>query len=349
MTNDPGMSSAATDGTTVRSSRRRRFHFLGLHPLFWAVVAVIVFDIVAFIVSPPFPREGQAGDDCAYPICYIGGTLEFPPPHVVWQLDPDSELSGQLAIGFEVSITNSILTMWIVMAILLVVAIAATRSMRNVPGRLQNLAEFSYESLHGFAHGLGGAAAVKHVPIYASFFLLILFCNWSGLIPPVGRIHELRAPTSDVNITIGLALVSFAYFQLQGFRANGVGYLARFFPFREFKNGVGAGLIAMFVGLVEFMLEFVKPVTLAMRLFGNIYGGEVALGVFIALTIGIIPVAMYSLELLLTSVQALIFSVLTLMFTVAATESHQHEEHEPAEHAVHGTPVQPPLDRPAVA
>jgi F-type H+-transporting ATPase subunit a len=339
------METVATDATDARPAWRR------VHPLVWLVLAVVVLDVIAFFVAPPFPKGGAPGDTCPYPVCYINGTLEFPPPHVVWQLDPANPLpTGQLVIGFNVSITNTILTMWIVMAGVLAVAILATHAMRDVPGRLQNLAEFTYESLHGFAIGLGGAGAAKYVPIYAAFFLLILFCNWSGLIPPVGRIEELRAPTSDVNITIGLALVSFAYFELQGFRANGVrGYLSKFFPVYEFKHGAGAGLIAVFVGLVELMLEFVKPVTLAMRLFGNIYGGEVALGVLIALTIGVIPIAMYSLELLLTTVQALIFSVLTLMFTLAAVESHHREEGELGEEAVNGRPARQPVDLPAAA
>jgi F-type H+-transporting ATPase subunit a len=341
--NDPEMDTVASTATGARPAWRR------VHPLVWLVLVVVALDVVAFLVAPPFPKGGEAGDACAYPVCFINGTLEFPPPHVVWQIQPEPLPTGQLVIGFNVSITNTILTMWIVMAALLAVAILATRSMRDVPGRLQNLAEFAYETLHDFAVGLGGTAATKYVPIYAAFFLLILFCNWSGLIPPVGRVEELRAPTSDVNITIGLALVSFVYFQVQGFRSNGVGYLSKFFPFYEFKHGIGAGAIAIFVGLVELMLEFVKPVTLAMRLFGNIYGGEVALGVLIALTIGVIPIAMYSLELLLTTVQALIFSVLTLMFTLAAVESHQHEEGELGEEAVHGGPAQQPVDRPAAA
>ena len=81
--------------------------------------------------------------------------------------------------------------------------------------------------------------------------------------PPVGKVEFLRAPTSDVNITIGLALVSFIFFQVEGFRRLGVrGYIGKFFPFVEFKNGIGAGVIAMFVGLVELILEFVKPITL---------------------------------------------------------------------------------------
>ncbi len=82
----------------------------------------------------------------------------------------------------------------------------------------------------------------------------------------------------------------------------------------------------MFVGLVELMLEFVKPVTLSMRLFGNIYGGEVALGVITALTLAFIPVGLLGLEVMLNAIQALIFSILSLMFIVLAIESHHEEE-----------------------
>jgi len=160
------------------------------------------------------------------------------------------------------------------------------------------------------------------------------------LVPPIGRVDELRAPTSDVNITLGLALVSFIYFEFQGFKRLGFrGYAGKFFPLYEFKNGIAAGGIALFVGLVELMLEFVKPVTLSMRLFGNIYGGEVALGVITALTIAFVPVGLLGLEVMLNAIQALIFSILTLMFIVLAIESHEHEEGHVAEEAldtVHG-------------
>ncbi len=267
---------------------------------------------------------------------------------MIWDADPGNPMpSGSLSVGFHVSITNTLLTMWIVELVLLVLAIGATRRMRDLPTRLQNLVEWAFESLQNFAISNGGTAAVRHVPIFAAFFLFILLCNWSGLVPPVGKIELLRAPTSDVNVTIGLALVAFGYFELQGFRAHGIGYLSKFFPFYEFRQGVGAGLIAMFVGLVELMLEFVKPVTLAMRLFGNIYGGEVALAVMTALTLAVVPVAIFSLEVMLNFVQALIFSTLTLMFTLVAIESH-HEEGELGEEGVeavedvrvaeHGTP-----------
>jgi F-type H+-transporting ATPase subunit a len=111
------------------------------------------------------------------------------------------------------------------------------------------------------------------------------------------------------------------------------GYLGKFFPFREFRNGIGAGVIAMFVGLIELMLEFVKPVTLSMRLFGNIYGGEVALGVITSLTIAIFPIALLLLDGMLNAIQALIFSILTLVFITLAIEGHGNEEGHPAEEA----------------
>jgi F-type H+-transporting ATPase subunit a len=173
------------------------------------------------------------------------------------------------------------------------------------------------------------------VPLFAAFFVLILTFNWSGLVPPVGLLDGLRAPTSDLNVTIGLALVAFCIFQVEGFRRLGVrGYLSKFFPFYEFRQGVGAGAIALFVGLTELFLEFIKPVTLSMRLFGNIFGGEVALGVVTGLFIAIIPVALYGLEIMLTFVQALIFSTLTLMFILLAIESHDHEEGHAGEEAI---------------
>jgi F-type H+-transporting ATPase subunit a len=238
-------------------------------------------------------------------------------------------------ITFHPSISNTILTMWIVMAIVLTGAILLVRRSTLIPRRGQNIVEAVYEFLSDFGVGIAGPAARPYIPIFAAAFILILFDNWIGLVPPVGKIEALRAPSSDVNITIGMALVSFLIFHVEGFRHLGVrGYLGKFFPFYEFRNGIGAGVIAVFVGLIELMLEFVKPVTLSMRLFGNIYGGEVALGVITALTIGFIPVLLISLELMLNAIQALIFSVLTLMFIVLAIESHHDEEGHIAEEAI---------------
>jgi F-type H+-transporting ATPase subunit a len=319
---DPNVTDA--QATTPRDARppSRRNLFIGL------IVAVVVLDIVAAIVIPPFPKEAGPG----HPIKGIGdlitANLEFPAPHVVFDFDAANAVDPKAIVFSHPSISASLFTMWFVVALLLIVGILLTRGMKLLPGRGQNFIEWAYESLENWAVALGGIGARKHVPLFATFFLFILLSNWSGLLPFFGRIEAFRAPTSDVNVTLGLALVAFLYFHYQGFRALGVrGYLGKFFVFSGFKEGPGAGLIALFVGLIEFLLEFIKPITLSMRLFGNIFGGEVALGVITALTIAIIPIGMLSLELLLNFVQALIFSTLMLMYTIIAMEGHHEEEH----------------------
>jgi F-type H+-transporting ATPase subunit a len=303
---------------------------------------VILIDVAAIFLAPPYDKANPGGE-CAFPVCYIEGNLEFPAPAV---LVPDQATYNELApkeqlIVFVPAISSTVLTMWIVSVLVIVLLVVLSRGKAMVPGKGQNFIEWVWEQIESFGMSLGGPAAKPFIPLFAGFFLYILFSNWIGLVPFVGKVEALRAPTSDVNITIGLALVAFGFFQYQGFRQLGFGgYLSKFFPVKEFKNGIGAGIIAMFVGLVELLLEFVKPVTLSMRLFGNIYGGEVALGVMTALTIAIIPMALVALELMLNLVQALIFATLTLMFTLAAIES--HDGHDDA-HEPHGTPTDPEL------
>jgi F-type H+-transporting ATPase subunit a len=302
-----------------------------------------VLTLAAFIVAPPIDKS-HPEDPCPYPVCYIEGTLKLVAPQPLWPESAVERYKHEYETGepppllmWEVSVTNTILTMWIVSALLVVALILLTRKRTMIPGRGQNAIEALYDGLQGFAVSLGGPAAKKYVPLFVTLFIYILASNWSGLLPFVGRIELFRAPTSDVNITIGLALVSFAIFHIEGVRALGIGgYLSKFFPISAFRDGVGAGVIAMFVGIIELMLEFVKPLTLSMRLFGNVYGGSVALGVILSLTIAFIPVALYALEHMLNAVQALIFSVLTLMFTLAAIEGHhgedEHHKDEPVAH-----------------
>jgi F-type H+-transporting ATPase subunit a len=294
------------------------------------IVGVIAVDVLAWFVVPPYP-SGQPGQPVTGIGDLIGANLHFPAPHQVWP--PAQEGHALPILSFDVSFTDSLVTMWIVMALLLAVFVVAGRLLRDVPGRLQNVVEFIWESLENWAVSLGGPGARTHIPLFAAFFLFILFSNWSGLLPIVGRVEFLRAPTSDVNVTIGLALVAFIYFHFQGFRRLGVrGYLGKFFVLSGFRQGIASGVIDLFVGLIEFLLEFIKPITLAMRLFGNIFGGEVALGVITALTIALIPAGMLLLEGLLNFVQALIFSTLMLMYTIIAVESHHVDEHAATDH-----------------
>jgi F-type H+-transporting ATPase subunit a len=332
VTSDPGgvlVTIEDEDGPAVPEAAPKKR--LGIGAFLVLFLAVVALDLLAAIFVPPFPKGGQPGQACDFPACFITSSIEFPPPAVVVDLSPATAPAAAPMVYFHPSISSTILTMWIVMALLLLVAFVATRRMRRVPGRMQNVVEWAYEFGSDFAVGIAGERARRYYPIFAAFFLFILFSNWSGLVPPVGKIDQLRAPTSDVNITIGLALTSFVLFQGEGLRRLGPrGYLGKFFPIGEFRHGIGAGLLAMYVGIIELFLEFVKPVTLSMRLFGNIYGGEVALAVISALTLAIVPVALVGLEALLNLIQALIFSVLTLMFILIAVEGHESQGHRPA-------------------
>ena len=296
-----------------------------------AALAILALQIAAIFIFPPRPQNSDTDGEFNFPVdAMLGANVELPAPHVVWDPTPDTEPSHDL-LTFDITVTNTLMTGWIIMVIIVALAFLMSRGTTVSPRRSQNAIEYVYEGLANFATSLGGPKARRYVPIFAALFLFILLSNWSGLVPPVGRIHELRAPTSDVNVTFGLALFAFLMFHIEGVRQLGVGgYLGKFFSLRAFREeGFSAGIIALFVGVIEFLLEFIKPITLAMRLFGNIYGGEVALGVITALTIALIPTVMLGLEVLLNFMQALIFSVLTLMFTIIAIERHDsHEEHD---------------------
>ena len=340
MSNDPVPADAqnlpdeAEDMVEFSQDRKSR---ISMRTILVAIGVLIPLNLAALIFLPPF-ESGSPDKACTeyggiseIVNCLVNGTLHLPRPHEVWVAGGEAAETGLLT--FQISITDTLLTMIILTILVSVVLILVTRGRADVPGFFQNFAEWAHESMSGWSVGMGGSKAIKYLPIFAAFFVLILAFNWSGLIPPIGFIEGLRAPTSDLNVTLGLAIFSWFYFQAQGFRALGVGgYLSKFFPVGEFRNGIGAGLIAMFVGFVELILEFVKPVTLSMRLFGNIYGGEVALAIVVALAGAfLIPVALYGLEIILTTIQALIFATLTLMFILAAIESHHEEGHEEEE------------------
>mgnify|MGYP000178556210 CR=1 FL=1 len=287
--------------------------------LLLAALGVIVLDIIAVVLV------GDVGLK-DFPGGVIRKALEPIVPHTVIDLGGDPTHAATL-FDFYPSITGSIIMSWVVMGAVIIPLTIVARRLKEIPSGVQNFLEFAIESLSSFAMGIGGPGAKKFITFFLACFLFIAVSNWSGLIPGVGRVHEFRAPTSDVNVTVGLALVAFVYFHYQGMRALGVGgYFGKFFTLK-------GGPIGLFVGVIEFFLEFVKPLTLAMRLFGNIYGGELALAVVTTITIAYIPLALYGLELFVGLMQGIIFSVLVLVFTMLAMEGHHeegHDEHSPA-------------------
>ncbi len=296
-------------------------------PLWIAAAAVVVVDAIALLLAMPkgFPN----------PKVTILQNLEPVPPNIVWNLAPAAHTANSpLVVEFQPSITSSILASWLVIVALLIVSLIATRRMTLVPGMLQNIVEWMYEQFANFADGLGGPAARPYVSLFSAFFLFIMFANWTDLILFGDKISALRTPTSDLNITIGLALVTFVITHVEGVRHLGVrGYLGKFFNLGGFHRSIADGFIDLYVGLIEFLLEFFKPVTLSFRLFGNLYGGGIMLGVFTALIIAFVPVPFVALEGFIGFIQALIFASLTLMYILTAIEGHHEEESKGGEFA----------------
>jgi F-type H+-transporting ATPase subunit a len=172
------------------------------------------------------------------------------------------------------------------------------------------------------------AKAIRFFPLLTTLFIFILLNNWFGLLPgvgpitvqtPEGAIPLLRGSNADLNATLALAIISVGMTQIYALRELGVGsHLKKYFS----KNPV-----LSFVGVLEIISEFSKMISFSFRLFGNIFAGEVLLIVIAALVPIIGPLPFFGLELFVGLVQALVFTMLSLVFLEIATSS--HGEHEP--------------------
>ena len=156
--------------------------------------------------------------------------------------------------------------------------------------------------------------------------------GWPGDCPKSAGnvlIPWLRAPAADLNVTLAFSLVAVFMVEFYGFQALGLGYLGKFFNFRE-------GILPAIVGIMELISEFMRLIAFAFRIFGNIFGGEVVLVVMAYLFPFLLPLPFYGLEVFVAIIQAVIFSVLTLIFMSLAVQAHGHDEHgnpEPLEEA----------------
>lgn len=269
----------------------------------------------------------------------IGGFLFAPPqPHVQVSAEKLWDVAG-------FPITNTVFTAWIVMAILIVIALLVRRNVREVPTGLQNFVEMVLEFLLDMVNSAAGEKRGRKLfPLIATIFLFLLLSNWSGLLPFVGTftinsglpaLHGsgnlyypiLRSPSTDLNLTIGLAIISVVAIQMFSIRALGTGgYLSKFFNFH--------GPINFFVGFLELIGEISKIISLSFRLFGNIFAGEVLLGVIGFLVPWIASIPFLGLEIFIGAIQAYIFAVLTLIFTVVGSASHDgaHESSSGGSH-----------------
>jgi F-type H+-transporting ATPase subunit a len=225
-----------------------------------------------------------------------------------------------------------------VMAVVIIVAVIfLTRGITHrVPSKKQAALELIVVGLQNFIGGLIGPDAPRYFPVIGTVFLYILVLNLCGLIP------GWKSPTSNINVTIGFALSIFVYVQYHGIRANGVGGYLRHFA------GEPAWLAPLNFPL-HIIGELARPLSLSLRLFGNIFGEDFVLAILIFL-MGFIPVQVLIMPLaIFTSfVQALVFSILASVYIATATvhEDHGHEhghEHDHGHgHRVVETPVPVP-------
>ena len=228
-------------------------------------------------------------------------------------------------IGYfkSLPITNTLLTSWIVMFVLIMISFLATFRIKLVPtSRLQNLfeliIEFGYQTVSDLAH----SKSKVFFPIVMTFFLYILFGNLIGLLPGFATIKFngeplLRSINSDLNMTLGLALTSAVLTHAFALYYLGIlGYLKKWFTLNP---------IFLFVGFLELVGEFTKIVSLSFRLFGNIFAGEVVLSTISSIFAFVIPLPFYFLEIIVGFVQAAVFMMLTLVFMVLLSEKHLSE------------------------
>lgn len=245
-------------------------------------------------------------------------------------------------LGFP--ITNSMIVSWIVALGLIIFAQYATRNMKQVPEGAQNFLEWLVEGLYKFIGGiLGQNLTERTFWFFATVFIFILSANWAGLIPGVGSIgwgHStpqgfkidqplLRGANADVNMTLAMALVFFACWIVWALREVGpLGFLRELFgPKGESSGLLKPLMIAVFfaAGCLEVVSILFRPVSLSFRLYGNIFAGENMLEAMVKLSphFGwLVQIPFYFLELLMGLVQALVFMLLTAVFTLLIC---QHE------------------------
>ncbi|MBI5794169.1 F0F1 ATP synthase subunit A [Candidatus Uhrbacteria bacterium] len=252
-------------------------------------------------------------------------------------------------------ITNAMVNGWIAVVFFVCVAFVARRRTGLVPRGIHNVIEGVVEFMLAETQKVTGdrKRAKQFLPIVGTIFLFVLFSNWLGLLPGTGSIGIwaaqegtieliplLRPAASDLNLTLAMALFAVIASHLIGIMTIGpLSYFSKFVNirgiFRSLKNGPMAIVVALIefaVGLLEIVSEIAKVLSLSLRLFGNIFAGEVLLTVMLGILAYVLPIPFLFLELLVGIIQATVFAMLTLAYLTVATQSHDEHEEEP--HAV---------------
>lgn len=260
-----------------------------------------------------------------------------------------------LDLGFF-KVTNSMLVTWIVALFVIIFARVATSRIQDVPTGAQNFWEWLVEGLHDFLGGIMGKALVpKTFWFFATVFIFILFTNWFGLLPGVGTIgwgsHSdgnlllptfqhiqrplLRGGNADLNMTSAISMIFFACWIVWAMRFTGAGgVISHIFGYQGDATGITRTLLMVIflaVGVLEVISILFRPVSLSFRLYGNIFAGEnllEAMAVMGGKWFGwLVPLPFYGLELIVGLVQALVFMLLTAIFTSLICSHGDHGDH----------------------
>lgn len=241
------------------------------------------------------------------------------------------------------TITNTMINVWIALAIFLVVGLLLRRRISLRPGKHQNFWEYILELVMGYFDQVTGSRqkTLKFLPITGSVFFFILLSNWLGLLPGTGSISVghtflLRPANTDLNLTIAMAIVSVIVSHLFGFATIGIfTHANKFIQIGTLVKSIRKGPVAIFtaviellVGIIEIAGEFAKVLSLSLRLFGNIFAGEVLMTVIASIVSVAMPAPFMLLELMVGLIQASVFAILTTVYmTMATAEPHGGEEH----------------------
>ncbi len=205
-----------------------------------------------------------------------------------------------LHIGEHVTYT------WFVMAVLILVAFLASRSITMVPSGVQNLMEVVVTGIDGLIEETMGKEGKAYFPLIATFALFILVCNLIGLVP------GFYPPTANLNTNAALALTVFVLTHVVGFKKHGIAYL---------KHFMGPIIwLAPLMFIIEIIGHIARPLSLTLRLFGNMYGHEIVLMIFLALVPLFLPIPMMLMGVLIAFIQTFVFTLLAMIYVAGALE-----------------------------
>ncbi len=210
---------------------------------------------------------------------------------------------------------DTLSTMWAAMVFLIVFSFIATRKLAIIPSKVQAFCENILGFFWDLTDSMIGKEGRKHIPIIASLFLFIVTANLMGQLP-LKLIHlktgEIASPTNDINLTAAMAVIVLIYYVCAGFAKKKFKFLLHEFSF-----------VGIILFLVEILEMITRPLTLALRLFGNILAGEILISALLGMFAYLLPLPIMFFELLVACVQALVFTMLTTVYISSAVS----EEH----------------------